>query len=87
LLPGMIAEVNIPLPANASTFVVSRNAIMDTSEGIYVIKVENGKAVKVPVKKGRESDDKVEIFGQLSAGNELVAQPSDEMKDGSVIKH
>jgi membrane fusion protein (multidrug efflux system) len=87
LLPGMIAEVNIPLPANASTFVVPKNALMDTSEGIYVIKVENSKAVKVPVKKGRESDDKVEIFGQLNAGNELVAQPSEEMKDGSVIKH
>jgi membrane fusion protein (multidrug efflux system) len=87
LLPGMIAEVNIPLPANASTFVVPANAVMDTNEGIYVIKVENGKAVKVPVKKGRESEDKVEIFGQLSTGNELVAQPSEEMKDGSVIKH
>jgi membrane fusion protein (multidrug efflux system) len=80
-------EVNIPLPANASTFVVPANAVMDTNEGIYVIKVENGKAVKVPVKKGRESEDKVEIFGQLSTGNELVAQPSEEMKDGSVIKH
>jgi membrane fusion protein (multidrug efflux system) len=86
LLPGMIAEVNIPLPATASTFVVSKNAILDTSEGIFVIKVNNGKAVKVPVKKGREAEDKVEIFGQLNAGDELVAQPTEEMKDGSVIK-
>jgi membrane fusion protein (multidrug efflux system) len=86
LLPGMIAEVNIPLPATASTFVVSKNAILDSSEGIFVIKVVDGKAVKVPVKKGRETDDKVEIFGQLTAGNELVAQPSEEIKEGSVIK-
>jgi membrane fusion protein (multidrug efflux system) len=85
LLPGMIAEVNIPLPANSSTFVVPKNAILDTSEGIYVIKVENGKAVKVQVKKGRETDDKVEIFGDLKSGTELVAQPTEEIKDGSVI--
>jgi membrane fusion protein (multidrug efflux system) len=85
LLPGMIAEVNIPLPANSSTFVVSKNAILDTSEGIYVVKVENGKAVKVQVKKGRETDDKVEIFGDLESGNELVAKPTEEIKDGSVI--
>jgi len=85
LLPGMIAEVNIPLPANASTFVVAKNAVLDTSEGIYVIRVENGKAVKVMVKKGRETDDKVEIFGDLKSGDELVAQPSEEVKDGSVI--
>ncbi|MDB5020105.1 MAG: efflux transporter periplasmic adaptor subunit [Pedobacter sp.] len=86
LLPGMIAEVNIPLPATASTFVVSKNAILDTSEGIYVIKVVEGKALRVPVKKGRETDDKVEIFGQLNAGDELVAQPTEDMKDGSTIK-
>jgi membrane fusion protein (multidrug efflux system) len=85
LLPGMIAEVNIPLPAAASTFVVNKNAILDTSEGIYVIKVAQGKAVKVPVKKGREADDKIEIFGQLTAGDELVAQPTEDIKDGATI--
>lgn len=86
LLPGMIAEVNIPLPASNNTFVVAKNAILDTSEGIFVVKVVDGKAVKVQVKKGREADDKVEIFGQLTAGDELVAQPTEEMKDGSVIR-
>ncbi|UKT62179.1 efflux RND transporter periplasmic adaptor subunit [Pedobacter mucosus] len=86
LLPGMVAEVNIPLPANASTFIVPKKALLDTSEGFYVLKVENNKTLKVAVKKGRETDDKVELFGDLKEGDQLVAIPTEEMHDGTVIK-
>lgn len=86
LLPGMVAEVNIPLPANASTFIVPKKALLDTSEGLFVLKVENNKAVKIPVKKGRSTDDKVELFGNLAEGDKLVAEPTEEMHDGTVIK-
>jgi RND family efflux transporter MFP subunit len=86
LLPGMIAEVNIPLPAIASTLVVPKTAVVETSEGIYVIKADNNKATKVPVKKGRETDDQVEIFGAVQAGDELVRQATEDIKDGSSIQ-
>lgn len=86
LLPGMVAEVNIPLPASGNTFTVSKKAILDTSEGIFVIRVRDGKTEKVAVKKGRETEDKVEIFGDLKAGDEFVTEPSEEMRDGTVIK-
>jgi len=86
LLPGMVAEINIPLPANASTFIISKKALLDTSEGYFVLKAENNKAVKVAVKKGRETDDKVEIFGNLSEGDKLVAEPTEEMHEGMTIK-
>jgi membrane fusion protein (multidrug efflux system) len=86
LLPGMIAEVSIPLPANAGTFIVPKSAIVDSAEGIYVIKSENNKAVKVPIKKGRESDDKIEVFGNLTEGDQLVTEASEEIHPGMVIK-
>ena len=86
LLPGMVAEVNIPLPANASTFIISKKALLDTSEGLFVLKVADNKAVKVAVKKGRETDDQVEVFGDLSEGDKLVAEPTEEMHEGTVIK-
>ncbi|WP_316831948.1 efflux RND transporter periplasmic adaptor subunit [Pedobacter aquatilis] len=86
LLPGMVAEINIPLPASASTFVIDKKALLDTSEGFYVLKVENNKAVKIAVKKGRETDDKVEIFGNLNEGDKLVAEPTEEMHEGMTIK-
>ena len=86
LLPGMVAEVNIPLPANASTFVVAKKALLDTSEGLFVLKVVDGKAVKVAVKKGRETDNQVELFGNLTEGDKLVAEPTEEMHEGMPIK-
>lgn len=86
LLPGMVAEINIPLPANSDTFIISKKSLLDTSEGLYILKVENGKAVKVAVKKGRETDDKVEIFGDLKEGDTLVTEPTEEMHDGSVLR-
>lgn len=86
LLPGMVAEVNIPLPANASTFIISKKSLLDTSEGYFILKVVDGKAVKVSVKKGRETDDKVEVFGNLTEGDKLVAEPTEEMHEGMAIK-
>lgn len=86
LLPGMVAELNIQLPANASTFIISKKALLDTSEGLFVLKVTDNKAVKVAVKKGRETDDKVEVFGHLTEGDKLVAEPTEEMHEGMVIK-
>ena len=35
LLPGMMAEINIPL---ASTYIVPTTALINTDEGLYVIK-------------------------------------------------
>ncbi len=86
LLPGMVAEVNIPIPANASTFIISKKALLDTSEGLFVLKVQDNKAVKVEVKKGRETDDRIEVFGDLAEGDKLVAEPTEEMHEGMAIK-
>ncbi|EOR94105.1 putative Co/Zn/Cd efflux system membrane fusion protein [Arcticibacter svalbardensis MN12-7] len=86
LLPGMVAEVHIPLPAVTSTFIVPRNALLDTSEGLFVIKVMDNKSEKIAVKKGRESADKIEVFGELKTGDRLIQEPSEEMPNGMIVK-
>lgn len=85
LLPGMIAEVSVPLAGTDSTFVIPKNALVSSTEGVYVIKVVDNKAVQVPVKKGREVQDKVEIFGDLNINDKLIAKPSDEMRNGATV--
>lgn len=86
LLPGMVTEINIPLPANADTFIVPKKALLENSEGIFVLKVVNNKVEKIAIKKGRQTEDKVEIFGNLNEGDKLVTEPTDEMHDGMAIK-
>ena len=86
LLPGMIAEINIPLSANDSTFVVPRTAVVNSAQKIFVIKVLNNKAVLVDVKKGREAGDKAEIFGSnLLVGDTLVTTGNEEFRNNTVI--
>lgn len=86
LLPGMVADVSMPLPANASTFTVPKTAIVDSAEGVYVIRSKDGKAEKVSVKKGRETDDRIEVFGEIKEGDVLVGQANEEIHPGDVIK-
>jgi membrane fusion protein, multidrug efflux system len=85
LLPGMVASVNIPLSTKDSNLVVPKTAVVNSQERQFVIKVVNGKAVWVDVKKGREVDGKVEIFGDLTPGDMIVKQGSEEVRDGGAV--
>ncbi|MEO5995418.1 MAG: efflux RND transporter periplasmic adaptor subunit [Chitinophagaceae bacterium] len=86
LLPGMYAEVNVPMPASDSTFVVPKTAVVSSTEKIFVIKIVDNKAEWVDVKKGREADGKMEVYGALNAGDILVKKASDEIRNGSEVK-
>ena len=85
LLPGMVAEVNLPLPARDSTFVVPVTAVVNSTERIFVIRVADHKAQWVDVKKGREEGGKVEIYGDLQEGDTVVKVASEERRDGSPV--
>lgn len=85
LLPGMVAEVNIPLPTKNNTFIVPKSAIINGTTGVFVIRVRNGKAEWVAVKKGLEADDNVEVFGQLTEGDQLITTATEEIRDGSPV--
>jgi membrane fusion protein (multidrug efflux system) len=85
LLPGMISNVIIPLSTKDSTFILPKSAIVSSQERVFVVKVVNNKAVWVDVKKGRENDGKVEVFGELSAGDTIVKTGSEEVRDGSTL--
>ncbi|WP_338875548.1 efflux RND transporter periplasmic adaptor subunit [Spirosoma sp. SC4-14] len=82
LLPGMVAEVNVPLPTKANTLIVPKSAIVNSTKGVFVIKVNNGKAEWVPIKKGLEADEQVEIFGSLAEGDQLITDATEEIRDG-----
>lgn len=85
LLPGMVAEVILPLNAKDSTFVVPKSAVVASSEGIFMIKVENNKTIRTKVQKGREFEDRVEVFGDIQPNTTLVKVASEEIKDGTEL--
>jgi RND family efflux transporter MFP subunit len=87
LLPGMVAEVTLPLPSGDSTFIVPRSAVVNSTESVFVIRVINKKSERVDVKTGRESNGLIEIYGHLNEGDVLLQTGSDEIKNGTVLQN
>lgn len=86
LKPGMYAEVTIPVNRNGKTMVVPNTAIVESTEGRYIICVKNDKAVRVNVQKGNTEDDSTEVFGEIQSGDRFVVNASDDIKDGTKIE-
>ena len=86
LLPGTVAEVILPLNSKDSTFVVPKTAVVNSSEAIYVVTVQDNKLHRTNVVKGREYGDKVEIYSDsLQLNQKLVKEASEEMRNGDTI--
>ncbi|SDJ32934.1 efflux RND transporter periplasmic adaptor subunit [Chryseobacterium jejuense] len=86
LKPFMIAESMIPLQNKEATFFIPRSTLVESNMGIYIIKKENGKAKFIPIKKGRILNDTIEVFGELSEGDQIIKKGSEEILEGSLIK-
>lgn len=84
LLPGMVAEVAIPLTGNGNNFLVPSSAVLNSSKGVYVIRVENNKTRWVPVTTGRSESGKTEVFGDLKEGDTLITTAGEEVRDSAV---
>jgi len=61
-------------------------ALEREAEHTYVYKVENGKAVRVPVKIGRDDDERVEIVEGVTEGEDIVAELPAQPLDGKKVK-
>jgi len=86
LLPGMFAQVDLDLTNSDQQFIVPLSAVTANSKRIFVIRISAGKTEWVTVQKGREADGKVEIYGDLKPGDQLVATATDELKGGTLVK-
>ena len=85
LLPGMYAHVEIKLSNDARSWVVPKTALVSSTENLFVIKISNGKALRVEVSKGNETADLVEIFGNLTIGDMIVQDASESIKEGQQL--
>jgi membrane fusion protein (multidrug efflux system) len=86
LLAGTVVDVSTLLRSSVGSFVVPKTAVVSSAEDIFVIRVINGKAERVNVKKGLQADDRMEVFGSLSENDILLKKGSDEIQNGQEIR-
>jgi RND family efflux transporter MFP subunit len=80
LTPGMYADVLFNSKGNPHALSVPKSAVVTSTERKYVVVVRDGKRVKVDVTTGNEGTDKIEILGDVQAGEQVVVNATDEMK-------
>ncbi len=81
LLPGMVAEVSLALGSNEENLIVPASAVLNSTRGVYVIKIEGGNTVWIPVKTGRTGEGKTEIFGKVAVGDTLAMKATEEVRN------
>jgi membrane fusion protein, multidrug efflux system len=85
LSPGMYAEVQWPVSRARSSLFVPTTAVVRTSERQFVVRVRNGVAEWVDVRRGEVNGDLIEVFGALQAGDVVVRRGNDEIRSGTKI--
>lgn len=85
LTPGMYAEVRWPIRRGRQTLFVPPTAIVATTERIFVIRVANGRAEWVDVRRGLNEGTLAEVFGDLAGGDQIVLRATDEIRPGTQV--
>ena len=86
LTPGMYAEVTWPLSRGGESLFVPPSAVKSTTERTFVVRVRDGKAEWVNVRRGALDGDLLEVMGNLAAGDMVLKRGTDEVRPGTVVR-
>jgi RND family efflux transporter MFP subunit len=85
LAPGMFAEVQWPVSRSRASLFVPVTAVVRTSERQFVVRIRNGTAEWVDVRRGEVDGDVIEVFGDLRPGDDVVRRGNDEIRPGTRV--
>ena len=86
LLPNMFANVKLVGARNGAAIMIPGDAIVATPEGTQVAKLVNGNHIHFqPVRLGRDYGAKIEIVSGLVAGDRVIVNPTDDVREGAEV--
>ncbi|MBE2261137.1 MAG: HlyD family efflux transporter periplasmic adaptor subunit [Burkholderiaceae bacterium] len=83
---GYRVEVEFIQRQEKDVLQVPVNALFRAGDGWAVYGVDGGRALKLPVTIGARSATAAEVIGGLSAGQSVIVQPDDRIKEGTRIQ-
>jgi len=86
LIPGMYAELSWPQTRGGNAYLVPTKAIKATTERIFVVRVKNGVAEWVDVRRGALVGELVEVTGALQPGDRIFERGTDEVRPGTKVR-
>jgi RND family efflux transporter MFP subunit len=85
LKSGMYGSVSFKLIRDGKSFVVPYSTVVSNLERTFVIRIKDNRTEWVDVRTGINMNGKVEIFGELSDGDQLVKRANDEIKSNRQV--
>lgn len=86
LKAGMYAEVKVPMTRNKATLFAPRTALINSTEGVFIVKVRENAAEWISIQRGNALDSLVEVFGSIEEGDQIVKHASEELRNGKPLK-
>jgi RND family efflux transporter MFP subunit len=86
LTAGEYATVQWPVRRSYPTLQAPQTAVANDQQRQFVIRVQNGVTQWVDVTTGISADGKVEVFGQLKPGDQIVRRGSDALQPGTKVE-
>jgi len=85
LKAGSYADVRLRFVRGRSSLVAPLSAVVTSLERRFVIRVRDGVTQWVDVRPGFNMGDRIELFGDLAAGDTLVSKATEELKGGTKV--
>ncbi|HJT87260.1 MAG TPA: efflux RND transporter periplasmic adaptor subunit [Bryobacteraceae bacterium] len=82
---GMFPQVSWPVHRSEPSLFVPQSAVLRSLEMTYVIRIRSGRTEWVSVRVGATSGALVEVFGELTEGDELAARANEELRPNTAV--
>ncbi len=86
LSPGSFTNVSWPLERSYPTLFVPSTAVTTDQQHTFVIRVRDNKAEWVTVQTGQSVAGDIEVFGDLTAGDQVIKTASDAIHTGDTVR-
>jgi RND family efflux transporter MFP subunit len=85
LAPGTFCQARWPIRRAAPSRFVPSTSVASTTDRTFVIRVRGSKTEWVDVRTGLTAGPLIEVFGSLSAGDEVARRGTDELRPGTDV--
>jgi len=85
LAAGMYPSVKWPVHGNQKALMVPLTSVVTTSERVFVVRVKDGVAEWVDVKRGPAYGELVEVMGPLAEKDVVLRRGTDEIRQGARV--
>jgi len=85
LLAGSAVDVSLTLPNVAKAVLIPANALIVSSKGTQVARLEAGQVKLTTVRLGRDLGKQIEVIEGLKLGDQVALSPPDTVQDGQKV--